>query len=156
MGFARPYRDGDEYDLAGRLRQADLDELKAASPLDPIVILRTGAYYSVPSVSIIGNKGSVAGMFGVVPQKDGTGVIWLLGTDELVQRPLCRQFIRECRYHLKCLQRNYTQLHNVIDERNTVHRRWLEWLGFEFTNRIPEYGHERRPFLEFKKSCANQ
>jgi hypothetical protein len=156
MGFAREYREGDEYELAPRLRKADLDELKAASSQAPIDILRTGAYYSVPSVTIIGNTGEVAGMFGVVPQKDGSGVIWLLGSDELVQRPLSRQFIKECRVHLKWLGVNYTYLHNVIDERNIVHKRWLEWLGFEFTKRIPEYGVERRPFLEFKKPCAWQ
>jgi hypothetical protein len=107
-------------------------------------------------VTIIGNNGFVAGMFGVVPQADGSGVVWLLGSDELVAPPLSRQFLRECKQHLAVMERAYTQLWNHIDERNTVHRRWLEWLGFEFYKRIPEYGHERRPFLEFKKLCANQ
>ena len=156
MGFARAYREGDEYDLAPRLRQADLDELQASCSLPPLQVLQTGAYNSVPSVTVIGNNGFVAAMFGVVPQPDGTGVVWLLGSDELTKPPLSRQFIRECRTFVKVLERGYTELHNIIDERNTVHRRWLEWIGFEFTNRIPEYGIERRPFLEFKKSCATQ
>jgi hypothetical protein len=95
-------------------------------------------------------------MFGVVPQRDGTGVVWMLGSDEIAKPPLSRQFIRECRAFVRVLECGYTELHNVIDERNSLHRRWLEWLGFEFTNRIPEYGHERRPFLEFKKSCVWQ
>jgi hypothetical protein len=111
---------------------------------------------SAPSVTIIGNNGFVVGMYGIVPsQWDRTGVIWLLGSDELVQKPLSRQFLRECRTHLRVLERPFTLLWNRMDERNTIHKRWLEWLGFEFYNRIPEYGVERRPFLEFKKSCAN-
>jgi hypothetical protein len=156
VGFARAYREGDECDLAPRLRQADLDELKAATSEQPIDILRTGAFYSRPAVTIIGNNGYVAGMFGVVPQRDGSGVVWMLGSDEITKPPLSRQFIRECRTFVKVLERGYTELHNVIDERNTVHRRWLEWIGFEFTNRIEKYGVEGRPFLEFKKKCVNQ
>jgi hypothetical protein len=156
MGFARAYRAGDECDLAPRLRLADLQEIQATTTESPIDVLRTGAWWSRPSVTIIGNHGFVAGIFGVVPQEDGSGVVWMLGSDELTKPPLSRQFIRECRTFVKIIGRGYTELHNVIDERNTVHRRWLEWLGFEFTNRIPEYGVEHRPFLEFKKKCANQ
>lgn len=156
MGYAREYREGDENELAPILRQADLDELKAACSEAPIDILRTGAHYSRPSVTIVGNSGLVAGMFGVVPQRDGSGVVWMLGSDEITKPPLSRQFIRECCTFVKVLESGYTELHNVIDARNWVHRRWLEWLGFEFINRIPEYGVERRPFLEFKKICVWQ
>jgi len=157
MGFARAYREGDEYDLAPRLRAADLAELRAAcGDRDPIEILREGAERSVPSVTIIGNNGFVAGMFGVVPSlTDQTGVVWLLGSDELTKPPLSRQFIRECRSYLKLLEGRHRLLWNRMDERNVVHKRWLTWLGFEFYNRIPEYGPERLPFLEFKK-CVNQ
>ena len=158
MGFAREYVEGDADDLVERLRVADKQEIQAivGGDADLVAIVAAGAHVSVPVVTIVGNKGYVAGMFGVVPQPDGSGCVWLVGTDELVSPPLSRQFIRECRTFAAQLERGYTRLHNVMDERNTIHRRWLEWLGFEFFNRIPEYGVERRPFLEFRKPCVWQ
>ena len=156
MGFARAYRAGDEFDLAPRLRMADLQEIQAASGSNPIYALQEGAEHSVPSCTIIGNNGFVAGMFGVLPEKDGYGRVWLLGSDELVSKPLSRQFLKECRSYLHVMERNYQLLGNLIDERNTVHVRWLKWLGFSFIKRYPAYGVEGRPFLEFIKLCANQ
>lgn len=155
MGFARAYRAGDEFDLAPRLRMADLQEIQASSGLDIEVSLREGAEQSAPSCTIIGNNGFVAGMFGVVPEGE-FGRVWLLGSDELVTKPLSRQFLRECKNFLEVMGRPYLAIGNQIDERNTLHIRWLKWMGFTFINRIPEYGVERRPFLEFIKLCANQ
>jgi hypothetical protein len=54
------------------------------------------------------------------------------------------------------MERSYTLIGNVIDERNRVHLRWLKWMGFTFVQRIPEYGVQHRPFLEFIKICATQ
>lgn len=155
MGFVRCYRPGDEYDLAPRLRKADLQEIEAASAQDPIDALREGAEKSVPSCTIIGNIGFVAGMFGVVPE-DHFGRVWLLGSDELVTKPLSRQFLSECKSFLNGIERMYPAIGNIIDARNTLHIKWLRWLGFTFIRRIPDYGVERREFLEFIKLCAIQ
>lgn len=155
MGYVREYQAGDAAGLAPRLRMADLQEIQAASGLPPITALLEGAELSAPSCTVIGNSGFVAGMFGIVPE--GTfGRVWLLGSDELVTPPLSRQFLRECRSYLAVMERPYLAIGNVIDERNRLHVRWLKWLGFTFINRLPEYGVERRPFLEFIKLCANQ
>jgi hypothetical protein len=154
MGFARAYREGDEYDLAPRLRQADLQEIQAASGLDPIQALREGAQKSVPSCTIIGNIGYAAGMFGVVPEGD-FGRIWMFGSDELTKPPLSRQFLRECRDFVNVMERPYLAIGNYIDARNMVHIRWLRWLGFTFIRRVPNYGFEQREFLEFIK-CVYQ
>jgi scaffold protein Gp13 len=154
MGFARAYRSGDEYDLAPRLRQADLQEIQAASGRDPVIVLREGAERSVPSCTIMGNTGYVAGMFGVVPEGD-FGRIWMVGSEELTKAPLSRQFLRECRDFVNVMERPYLAIGNYIDERNTVHIRWLRWLGFIFIHRHENYGFEKRTFLEFIK-CVNQ
>ncbi len=154
MGFVRAYREFDEIDLVPRLRVADMQEIQAGSGKDIEVSLREGAEQSAPSCTIIGNNGFVAGMFGVVPEGD-YGRVWMVGSDELTRPPLSRQFIRECRSFLSVMERPYKTIGNVIDERNTLHVRWLKWLGFEFVERIPNYGVEGRPFLEFKK-CVNQ
>ena len=155
MGHVREFQAGDAAALAPHLRMADLQEIQAASGQPPITALLVGAEQSAPSCTVIGNSGKVAGMFGVVPEGD-FGRVWMLGSDELVAPPLSRQFIRECRQFLAFMERPYLAIGNVIDARNVVHIRWLKWMGFTFINCIPEYGIERRPFLEFIKLCANQ
>lgn len=146
MGFVRAYRAFDEIDLAPRLRMADLREIAASSGRDPVDVLREGAEHSAPSCSIIGNNGFVAGMFGIVNEGD-FGRVWLLGSDELCAPPLSRQFIRECRGFLTIMERPYKKTGNFIDQRNTVHIRWLTWLGYEFKPTV------LNGFLEFEK-CA--
>lgn len=150
MGYVRCYQPGDEIQLAPRLRQADLREIEAASDLDPVDALQVGAALSVPSCTIIGNDGQVAGMFGVVPE-DHFGRVWLLGSDALVTKPLSRQFLKECKQYLSGLEKLYPALGNVIDARNTVHIKWLRWLGFTFIRQVEIQG---RPFWEFIKLCA--
>jgi hypothetical protein len=93
-------------------------------------------------------------MVGVFDEGNGVGRIWLIGTDELVTKPLRSQFIRECPRYLAGMERMYKLLHNEIDERNTLHIRWLQWLGFTFIRRIPEHGVQRLPFWEFTKLCV--
>ncbi len=85
----------------------------------------------------------------MVPTDDLTGAVWLLGSDALTQPPLRRQFLVEGTVYLDTLHRFRPLLWNVVDERNTLHVRWLKWMGFTFINRHPYYGAEQRPFLEF-------
>lgn len=151
MGYVRAYREGDAEKLVPLLRQADLQEIAAASGLPPVDVLREGAELSVPSCTIVGNSYDPAGMFGVNPQPIG-GRIWMFGSDEITTPPLSRQFSRECRRYLAGMEALYPCLFNFIDERNTVHVRWLRWLGFTFVRRFT-YGPENRTFLEFIKPC---
>ena len=151
MGFVREYEPGDEVYISTHLRGADRNELQALSDRPLAAILREGGMISLPSCTIVGNIGQPAGMFGVAPEGNGVGRIWMLGTDELVAKPMRTQFIRESKHYLRGLEQMYKLLHNEIDERNTLHIRWLQWLGFTFIRRIESYGCEGRPFLEFCK-----
>jgi hypothetical protein len=91
-------------------------------------------------------------MFGAVPCSDLDGDVWLLGTDALATRPLAGQFLRQSRFWLTALHEGCAPiLHNVIDARNTLHIRWLQWLGFTFIKRHEVFGVEGRPFLEFMR-----
>ena len=151
MGFVRAYEPGDETYLSACLRKADRMELEALSERTPAEILREGGMTSCPSCTIVGDSSLTAGMFGVLDEGNGVGRIWLMGTDELVTKPMRSQFIRECPRYLAGMERMYKLLHNEIDERNTLHIRWLQWLGFTFIRRIESHGCEGRPFLEFCK-----
>lgn len=71
-------------------------------------------------------------MFGVAPGSvlGGVGIPWMLGTTEIVKHE--KAFLRRCRGIVDAMLRSYPALLNIVDERNTVAKRWLTWLGFRF------------------------
>ena len=147
MAYVREYWEGDAELLAPLLRDADRREIQAASGLSPVESLRQGAEESEIVCSIVGE--TVCGMFGVSPSYQNAGYVWLLGSDELVTGRAKRQFIRNAGMFLTILHKYFPLLHNYVDKRNTVHIRWLRRMGFTFIAEHPEFGHEKRPFLEF-------
>lgn len=149
MGSVRTYREGDEVDLAGRLRAADLAEIRAGGFDSPSEALRISAAMSEVSCTIIGNHGHVAGMFGI-GNEGSFGRVWLLGSDELVTRPLVTQFLRQCPKYLDVMARPFERIGNVVLAANAVHLRWLLFMGFSFTGTVLR-GVAGDQFLEFYK-----
>lgn len=93
-------------------------------------------------------------MGGVAPDElnDRVGRIWLLGTNAMVEDPINKTgFLRNCRSWVAAMHREYDLLWNCMDARNVVHQKWLEWMGFTFIAKRPNYGAEGRLFLEFCK-----
>jgi hypothetical protein len=131
--------------LAHRLRKEDADECRAASGLPVFDALMWGL---AGAKVVVGQHGLPIAIFGVTRMTDVAGAIWLMATDELVST-YATAFAKQSRPMCDQLNEEYPLLCNVVDERNAVHIRWLEWCGFIFINRHPEYGHEKRPFLEF-------
>ena len=156
MGYAREYRESDAEYIAQHLRTADLGEIQASAGADPLAAIRFCAAASGILCTIVGQH--PAAIYGVVPVDDITGAVWLLGTDELTAPPLRRQFLTESRAYLDRLHDFRPLLFNYVDERNTLHIRWLKWVGCTFINRHEKYGFEQRPFLEFvriKPPCVS-
>ena len=151
MGYCRAAKITDATQLSPRLRQDDLNEIQARSGRDPKIVLLEGVVLSSPCYAIIGNSGAVEGLFGVSPIDEFSGSVWLLGSEALATPPLSKQFLRESRRFVDVLHLRYPILTNLIDERNTLHIRWLQWLGFTFFHRHAHYGFEQRPFLEFMR-----
>lgn len=135
--------------LAPRLRSEDAAEVMANSGRSPLFALASGFFSSDVPLSIVGDDEEVVGMFGVVPEAPGAAAIWLLASDDLKRYQL--PFLRQCRQYINAFHVKYPLLYNVVDERNTVHLKWLQWCGFTFINRHEAWGHESRPFLEFCK-----
>jgi len=119
--------------LAPRLRAADLREVAAATGQRPLDVLARGVASSDPALA-------------AVPDGEGSGVVWLLGSDELVRRPAF--FLRTSRRWLERLHERYRRLWNFVDARNEVHLRWLRWCGFSVIRTVAEHGIEGRPFHE--------
>lgn len=151
--FVRPSKAQDVFDLAPRLREGDLNELKASSGITAEQALQQGFIISDIPMTIIGRDGeTVVAMFGVtnIPSMNfKQGVVWLLGSDGLGDIGL--KFARECKQWVDTLQDQYDILWNVVDKRNELHIRWLTWCGFQFMREIPEAGVESKPFYEFFK-----
>lgn len=137
-------------ELALTMRQQDRDEVWAQSALHPALAL---------GASLGGSKqawtglvdGRVAVMWGVCPadeMDDSEGIVWLLGTDELVLH--ARKLIRMARVCLDEMHGIYPTLSNHVDERNTVAIRWLKWLGFDIFPTVP-YGPFKAPFHPFRR-----
>jgi hypothetical protein len=140
--------------IAGRMRQSDRDEIMASDGASPIEGLERGIDTSRLCHTVV-FKGVPIAMFGVVPAEDGSGSLWLLGTDELDNLATC--FGRTSRKIIRQLLEVYPHLFNYVDARNQKTIDWLTWCGAEFSEAKP-YGVEKRMFKRFdfkKKVTAN-
>jgi hypothetical protein len=137
--------------LADRLREADIQEIRANLGEDPLAVLKRSIVISVPCYTAADRQDSPVAVFGVAPDTHNRdiGMVWLLGSVELVNHQVF--VLRQSRKWVEELQRHYKVLWNCVDARNEVHIRWLKWCGFVFIRLIEEYGVERRPFFEFEK-----
>jgi hypothetical protein len=135
--------------LAPRLREADRMEVRASSGEDPLTALERAVRGSQPSCAMLDESGEVLALFGVSshPARPGCGTVWMMGSDALVSRR--GVFLRTSKYWVEQLHRRYAVLGNFIDARNTVHLRWLHWLGFKTGRRVERFGFEQRPFIAF-------
>lgn len=148
--IVRPARLKDASYLAPKLRQADIDELAALRGIEPEAALTEGYYVSTACFSITSREKTIA-MFGVAPSADQIGCVWMLGSDEILEHRswFLRSFSRPW---LDRLHQFYPTLFNYVDKRNTVHIRWLKWLGFSFKHLHPNFGVASLPFYEFWRS----
>lgn len=146
MPYLRPATVADALDLSLNLRLEDEAEVRTVTGDEPVRSLIHGVKHSDMPVAILDNNDSVLALFGVVPvlEKPKTGTVWLLAAPGILKYK--RRFARESRQWLEAIQAQYDVLCNLVDERNTVHLRWLQWCGFTFINRHQVNGH---PFLEF-------
>lgn len=148
--FVRRATLDDVKSVAERLRQADAEELRAVTGQDARAVL--------PLCAADGREILAAGLtstdrpeilFGVDPVVgvERFGIVWLVGTDVIFDHPVV--FVQRTREWLDKFHEDYDVLTNLIDERNTRHLQWLQWMGFKFIRRVPSFGAENRPFIEF-------
>lgn len=130
------------------LRDADRAELEAATG-------RPATDVAVQSVElstkcwVATEAGVPMVLFGVAPLAhfNGVGVPWLIASPALI--PHAVPFLRRCSPFLDEMHADYPLLVNYTDARNTVHHRWLRWLGFTFIHRHERFGAAGIPFIEF-------
>ena len=150
----RPARFEDCLEMAPNMRSQDAKEVMASHGFEPYAALHESYKVSTEANSIIHADGSVVGMFGVT-NVGSYAVPWLLGTDKLIQTrrimlPVAKQWVDE-------IIERYPLLFNYVHEDNTISRRWLKSLGFEFIKLEKEYGVGKEPFIQFVriKKCVH-
>jgi hypothetical protein len=137
--------------LALVLRQADREEVEALTGRDAREALVESVVRSAAAWAGLAN-GELVCLFGVVPVSlvGVTGIPWLLGSDAVTRYG--RPFLRRNRAYLREMLREFPVLRNVVDARNTVSIRWLEWLGFTLGTPQP-MGVCGLPFIPFEMSA---
>jgi hypothetical protein len=131
--------------VARRMRQADRDEVFAASGRSPARALAFSLRKSTAAwTGMVDGRPEV--MFGVgdINVLASVGAPWLLGTDAVERNRVA--FLRISVEWRAQLLRRYSTLRNVVDERNHVSIRWLRWLGFTLSEPMEVNGFTFRLF----------
>ena len=139
--------------ISANLRQADRLECEALTGAPPEIILPQ--LVGKPGVITWEVDGVPVLMGGVDPSIPKVGVAWMTTTNDIIKHRY--KFLRLCRPMLAKLHKDYPILTNMVDARNTLHIRWLKWLGFVFTRKIEKWGAHGVPFIEFARlepSCV--
>ena len=97
-------------------------------------------YFTAPN-------GKTAGVAGV---QQG-GLIWMLCTPEVEKYP--HTFARQAKKFID--SRTEPLLWNIVDKRNTVHLKLLQFIGFTFLREL-KYGPNQLTFIEFSKCVTQQ
>jgi hypothetical protein len=134
--------------LAPNLRQADREEVLAASGKSPLDALLIGYRESLSPRTILDDDDQPIAMFGITRIDAGVGAPWLLGSDRILEYR--REFIRRSREEVSKIARPWARLTNYVSEANVLHVRWLGWLGASFHELEPTYGAGRVPFRRFE------
>jgi len=117
-----------DYIMSKGLRDQDARELEVLG-VEARPSLEHGLKHSTECLTVVVNSAPCA-MFGVVPHEGKSGIIWLLGTEDLLK--ISRRFLRESKHWLDHITKDYELVGNVVHKGNTVSTRWLQWLGFTF------------------------
>ena len=153
FNYVREARVSDCEALAPKIKQEDIDEIKASDNVTPLEGLT--APFKIKghkTYSMIGTKEEgIIGMFGTVPSLDNPtyGIIWMLGSDEIKNHT--KQFLKECPTWIAEASKDYKYVFNFIDIRNQTSRVWLRWLGFKEIRLVNNYGYGKLPFIQFMK-----
>ena len=139
--------------IADNMRQADVDEVTAASNSTPLQAITGGVEISAfSSVAVI--NGDIVAIMGVVKNSalSDNGVPWLLGTEDIVKH--YREFLGASPSVLNAMTNVCPNLMNHVHAKNKISVRWLKWLGFKIEEAEP-FGVNGEPFHKFTIGESN-
>lgn len=131
--------------MASNLRPDDRREVEEGHGVVPTIAIPLSAQRgSVVSFSV--PDGRTAGLAGVTPEN----AIWMLCTPAIEDYPVT--FAREAKRFIESREEPY--LWNIVDKRNTVHLKLLQFLGFKFLREV-KHGPNQLTFIEFCRVSRN-
>lgn len=132
--------------VIANLRDQDRDEIEASHGKHAYRLLRDAIDSEDTRVGVA--NGEIVCLFGVEPQSviGRGGTPWMVSTDAILKHKVV--FLKHSRLWIEAMRQKYGHLTNFVDDRNTVSKRWLKWLGFEFDEPKP-YGVQQLPFRRF-------
>ena len=151
----RPAAFDDAAALANLLRDADVEEIRAATGFDPLA----GLLDSLEASTITQYatfKNQPLAMFGVRVIEAGGEIIgmpWMLGSDLIAQIPI--SLMRYSRHWLAELEQNCTWLRNYVLSSHQDSISYLQHLGFSFDAPVT-LGPEQKTFLPFYKNLKEK
>ena len=144
----RPAFADDVYKLHPRIREVDVEEVKATIGLNIKDGLMASYLTSDEAYTMVADDDDLVGMFGLTVTDDPlVAVPWMLCTERLPQ--YSKSFIKLSKQWVIEKNKKHSVLMNYVDERNTTSIRWLKHLGFVLIKRIEDFGVGKKPFYEF-------
>lgn len=136
--------------LAIGLRAADVQEILDLTGNAPEIELQASVANSERCWAWL-HDGVVFSIFGVArcAENPDVGIPWLLATD--AYKGHRKDFVRLVRPYVSEMGEGYKHLSNFVSESHSESIRWLEYAGFKFIARFPDFGVARKPFLQFYK-----
>lgn len=132
--------------IAEHLREADKQEIIAALGKHPREALLEGCLTAKICLMFIDPNGTPTGLFGIMEDPFRSGAVaWMVSTPGIERYSVA--FLRRCRGWVHTLAQEFGVLWNYVDARNTVHLRWLRWMGFTLEGPVP-YGVQGLPFYK--------
>ena len=126
-------------EVASNLLPADRREVEEGHGVDAREAL-IDAVQKPSCVYFVVPNGKTAGMAGV----DDGGQIWMLCTTAIHDYPMT--FVREAKRYVA--RQEDKLLWNIVDKRNKVHLKLLQFLGFKFLKEF-KHGPNQLTFIEF-------
>lgn len=158
LPFQGPSLDGIEFreavpsdcaPIGAALREADTRELEASLGFAGEEAVLFSLAHSDCSYTVADQDGPFM-IFGLVDSdQEGVGIVWLLSTDKINDYP--RTFLKFSLKWVDWCNERYPVLTNIVDLRNTLHIRWLRWLGCEFPAQH-KVGPDETLFVQFVRT----
>ena len=144
----RPSKVDDVYVLYPKIREVDVEEVKATIGLNIKDGLMASYQTSDETYTMVADDGDLVGMFGLTKTADPLiSVVWMLCTERLPQ--YSKTFIKLSKQWVIEQNKKHSILMNYVDARNITSIKWLKHLGFVLINRVEEFGVGKKPFYEF-------
>ena len=133
--------------LAIKLRQSDKNEIWSSHRATPIEALEQGLNESGDFCYTLLLNEEVVGIFGVNRVDNESGVVWLMGSNNMTSHK--SGFYKVSKKYLRLFRKEFSLLFNYVDDRNKQTAKWLEKLGFSFIQQEPKFGADKIPFNLF-------